>query len=144
MAVDDGNVDAATLSCLRQALRIGPAPRLAVLFGSATTGRLRPSSDLDVAVLASGAQVNEAWERELFGRLAAAVKRDVDLVRLDTGSTLLRWQVASHGVLLHEESPGEFARFRARAAAEYADFAPAFAHHGEIFRRRLIKQGGPA
>jgi hypothetical protein len=52
----------------------------------------------------------------------------------------LRWQVAKDGIALAEATPGEFARFRARAASEYIDYAPAAAHYGEIFRRRLVEQ----
>ena len=44
------------------------------------------------------------------------------------------------GVLLVEKSPQEFARFRARAASEYIEYAPALAYYGEVFRRRLIEQ----
>ena len=62
-------------------------------------------------------------------------------VRIESASTLLRWQVAKTGVPLIEGSHGEFARFRARAASDYIDFSAAFAHHGETFRRRLIEQG---
>ena len=44
------------------------------------------------------------------------------------------------GPLILEGTPGAFARFQARAASEYIEFAPAFAYHGETFRRRLIEQ----
>jgi len=74
-------------------------------------------------------------------RLALAAGAEIDLVDLAAASTLLKWQVATTGVPLVEAPPGEFARFRARAAAEYIDFAPALHHHGEIFRQRLTEQG---
>jgi hypothetical protein len=53
---------------------------------------------------------------------------------------VLKWQIATGGVLLVEKSPYEFARFRARAASEYIEYAPALAYYGEVFRRRLIEQ----
>ena len=80
-----------------------------------------------------------SWRQQVVPHFAA--RAEVDLVRLDTASTLLKWQVATTGVPLSEISPGEFAKFQARAASEYIDFAPAFAYHGEIFRRRLVEQG---
>jgi hypothetical protein len=87
-------------------------------------------------------RLDAAGEAALRARLTRAGRADVDLVRLDeSGSTLLRWQIATTGVPLFEAQRGAFARFRAEAAAEYIDFAPALAHHGEIFRRRLIAQG---
>jgi predicted nucleotidyltransferase len=124
---------------LEEALRRGPPVRLAVLFGSAAAGASRQDSDLDVAILPPDTGLDEPQERALGHALALAGRADVDLVRLERASTLLKWQVATTGVPLAEARPGEFARFRARAAAEYIDFAPALAYHGEIFRRRLIE-----
>lgn len=122
---------------LRAALPGDEALHLAVLFGSAATGRTWPGSDVDVAVLASPA----LDEPQLTLRLTLAAGAEVDLVRIETASTLLRWNIAKDGIALFEHAPGEFPRFRARAAAEYIDFAPALAHYGEIFRQRLIEQG---
>lgn len=127
---------------LRAALGGGPPVRLAVLFGSAASGRQRPDSDVDVAVLAPIAGLDESLERSLHRALTRGARSDVDLVRIERASTLLTWQIALRGVLLAEASPGEFARFRARAASDYIDYAPSLAHHGEIFRRRLIEERG--
>jgi predicted nucleotidyltransferase len=127
---------------LEGAVRTDPHLRLAVLFGSAAAGATRADSDLDVAILPGPGGLDAAGEAALRARLTRAGRADVDLVRLDeVSSTLLRWQIATTGVALFEAQPGAFARFRADAAAEYVDFAPALAHHGDIFRRRLIAQG---
>jgi predicted nucleotidyltransferase len=126
---------------LRAAWRDCPRVRLAVLFGSAAVGAMRRGSDLDIAILPGESSFDRAQEAEIAGRLALAGGLDVDLIRLDGAvSTLLRWQIATEGVPLVEAQPGEFARFRAGAAAEYIEFAPALAHHAEIFRRRLADQ----
>ena len=128
---------------LRGAFGTEPPVQLAVLFGSAAGGTRRPDSDIDVAILPVPPGLEPIEEAALCHRLARAGRADVDLIRLDTSrSTLLRWQIATTGVPLVEAQRGAFARFRAEAAAEYIDFAPALAHHGEIFRRRLIAQGG--
>jgi hypothetical protein len=103
---------------------------------------MRRGSDLDIAILPGESGVDSAQEAEIASRLALAGGADVDLIRLDGAvSTLLRWHIATGGVPLVEAQPGEFARFRAGAAAEYIEFAPALAHHAEIFRRRLAGQG---
>jgi uncharacterized protein len=126
---------------LRGSLDQGPPVDLAVLFGSAASGTSRPDSDLDVAVLPATGGLDASEHATLCRRLALAGGADVDLVRLDRPvSTLLRWEIATTGVPISEALPGIFARFRATAAAEYIDFAPALAYHGEIFRRRLIQQ----
>ncbi len=126
---------------LQAVLRQGPPVRLAVLFGSTVRGGTRPDSDVDVAILPAGAGLDDEDELALARELTLAARAEVDLVRLDTASTLLKWQVATTGVPLTEISPGEFAKFQARAASEYIEFAPAFAYNGEIFRRRLVEQG---
>jgi uncharacterized protein len=117
--------------------------RLAVLFGSAARGHLQPASDLDVAVLpaaaaASGPLWNDDDDLALQSTLTLAAGREVDLVRLDQASTILKWQIASAALPLLEDRPGELARFRAHAASEYADFAPSYQRYAEIFRKRLI------
>ena len=126
---------------LHQALLAGPPLRLAVLFGSAAASRMRADSDVDVAIR-SLRPLTDSELRSLTSALAHAASADIDLVELDSAATLLRWQIATRGIPLFEHVPGEFARFRARAAAEYIDFAPALAHYGEVFRRRLVAQGG--
>jgi uncharacterized protein len=127
---------------LRGVLTQGPPVDLAVLFGSAVAGTSRLDSDLDVAVLPAMSGLDASEEATLGYRLSLAGGADVDLIRLDRPvSTLLRWEIATTGAPIVEASPGIFSRFRAAAAAEYIDFAPALAYHGEVFRRRLIEQG---
>lgn len=114
--------------------------RLAVLFGSTAADRQRDESDVDIAILPLESGWDVAVERDLYVALARTAGAHVDLVDIKRAPTLLLWEIATTGRALFERWPGEFARFRARAAAEYIDFAPAFAHYGEIFRRRLIEQ----
>jgi predicted nucleotidyltransferase len=122
-------------------LGVGPPVRLAVLFGSAATGALRPDSDVDVAVLFQDERLGDAGDLALQSALTLAAGREVDLVRLESATTILRWQVARSGTPIVQGSPVEFCRFRARAASEYIDFAPAFQFYGELFRRRLAESG---
>ena len=129
------------LERLQTALRGGPPVRLAVLFGSTVRAQIRPDSDVDIAILPDQSGLDDEDELSLARELTLAARAEVDLVRLDTASTLLKWQIATTGIPLTERAPGEFARFQARAASEYIEFAPALAYHGEIFRRRLIEQG---
>jgi predicted nucleotidyltransferase len=107
-------------------LRGVPGLRLAVLFGSHAVQAAGPHSDVDIGVRwqAGGRLVDDL---RLQAELTLAAGRDVDLVLLDEASTLLRWEVARRGLPLFEARPGEFARFRATAASEWADFG-----HGVI------------
>jgi hypothetical protein len=126
---------------LRSVLKSRADIELAVLFGSYAWGRARNDSDVDVAILPlTGADI-DASELALQSDLSLATGRDVDLVRLDRASTLLKLQVAKNGLPIVEGHPGAFSRFRAHAAAEYVDFEPSFVLYGERFRRRLAETG---
>jgi len=133
--------DPALVTRLQAVLHEGPPLGLAILFGSASAGLTRRDSDVDIAILSSARMLDDATERSLNRQLALAARAEVDLVRIEHASTLLKWRIATTGMPLLEASPGEFARFRARAASEYIDYAPLFARHAEVFRRRLIEQG---
>lgn len=121
----------------RRALQAGPPLSLAVLFGSRATGRARPDSDVDIAIVPADASLALGLELALAARLSSALAREVDLVRLDRASTLLRWQIARDGILLLAEPGWEWVRFRARAASEYADIADSLERAAKLFRRRI-------
>lgn len=70
-------------------------------FGSSVANADRPDSDVDLAMLA--ARPLAAVERfDIQERLAAALRRDVDLVDLRSASTVMASQIITTGVLLHE------------------------------------------
>jgi uncharacterized protein len=103
------------LGGLRESL---PDLELLVLFGSAATGRARPSSDLDLAVLCEGPADLDA----LYVALAARFRTDrLDLVDLRRVGPLLAFQIARAGLVLFERSPGLFRQFQSLAARRYAD-----------------------
>ena len=122
---------------LRQALATAVPLRLAVLFGSAARGTLRHDSDVDVGIIPSDPALSLRDELALQARLTAACSREVELVRLDRASTLLRWQAAIHGEPLLSSPPQEISRFRARAAVEHAELRIVRDPAAERFRRRL-------
>jgi uncharacterized protein len=97
---------------------------VAILFGSAASGKLRPGSDVDIGILLAPERALD-FERELAlaAELEQVLGREVDLVRLDNASTLLRFE-ASQGRCLLEARPGAFADFAARAFLEHEDLRP--------------------
>jgi predicted nucleotidyltransferase len=134
-----------SLDRLEAVLEAGPPLRFAMLFGSAAAGTTRAGSDVDIAIFPDNPDLLLRDELALQTELARACGRDVDLVRLDQAPTLVRWQVVRHGQVLVERTPFAAARFIACAIAEYLDFAPAFEHAAEVFRRVLASEGrGPA
>jgi predicted nucleotidyltransferase len=118
-------------------LLAGAGVELAILFGSAASGKLRPDSDIDIGILwASGRDIGLDGELALGAELERVLGREVDLVRLDTASTLLRFE-ASRGRCLHEAREGAFADFVARALLEYEDLRPILHRCAEGMFRRL-------
>jgi predicted nucleotidyltransferase len=123
-------------------LAAGPPLKLAILFGSAVRGGLRPESDLDIAILPADPSLPLASELDLQVGLASATGRPVDLVRLDHAPTLLLWEIARHGRILLSNPPAERVRFLSEVACQHADFAPAFQHAARLFRKRLAARTG--
>lgn len=99
--------DTALIEHIRQSI-----PDLIALyrFGSQAKGTARPSSDVDLAVLARDPITNMS-RFELAQELAVHLHRDVDLVDLRTASTVMRMQVISTGECIFSASDrlrGEF------------------------------------
>jgi predicted nucleotidyltransferase len=110
------------LELLREQLAQMPEVRLAAAFGSVARGEERPGSDLDLALLLDTDSTPRRWEIEAsLGRTAG---REVDFVYLNEAPPLLRFEIATDGVLLLERHPGDWSDFRARAMIDWWDWAP--------------------
>jgi predicted nucleotidyltransferase len=115
--------------------------RLAVLFGSRSTGRARPDSDVDVAIVPREPDWSIWEEGRLASRLETALGLPVDVVRLDLASTLLRWEIVRTGVPIVADSPEEWTRTLVSVTAEHADFAPIAERAARSFLHRLAEAG---
>lgn len=122
---------------LATTIAAGPPARLVVLFGSAAQGRMRDHSDVDIGWIPADADLSLGDELTFQANLTAAAGREVDLLRLDQASTILRYDVARDGILLAGPR-SEFVRFRAEAIGEYLDFEPALREASERFRRAIL------
>ncbi len=94
--------------------------RLAVLFGSAASGRLTRHSDVDLGVLLDEGTSIRAVERAVE-RVSG---RGADLVDLATSPPLLRFEIARSGQVLVETEPDAWVAFKARAMLDWWDEAP--------------------
>src|SRR5258708_39344370 len=129
--------DAELRNRLARVATSGPPLRLAVLFGSRTTGRARAGSDFDVGIVPVDPDLALSEELALASSLSGAVSAEVDLVRLDQDNPLLGAEVARSGVCLFEEAPGTFAAYRANAMSTWSDFEWTMAPHRAQFLLRL-------
>lgn len=110
------------LVAVREVLAAMPAIELAFVFGSAAQGRLRPDSDLDVAVQ-TREPLDTAAKFELIGRLAQATGRAVDLIDLGAAGSVLLGQILQHGQRVIG-TDSEHARLLTRHLIDAADFMP--------------------
>ncbi len=107
-----------SLACAELA-RALPNLMLAYVFGSRATGRSRPDSDLDLAVLCD-VVVDPLALYGIAQTIAGALRRDVDVVDLSCASTVLQKEIVAHGQLLHAREPGMRLAFEARVLSDYA------------------------
>ena len=132
---------AAMDSCerLRRVLEETPGVRLAVLFGSAVKGALKPDSDIDIGVLLEpGTEPSPT----LGVALDRAAGRSVDLVWLDAAPPLLRFEIARDGLVLAARDPHGWAEFRARAMIDWWDWSPTARMMHAVMSARLREEAG--
>jgi predicted nucleotidyltransferase len=121
-------------------LAAGPPLRLAVLFGSRATKKARPDSDVDIAIIPRDAKFQFGDEMKLASELSKRLRQQIDLVRADQASTLLRFKIAKEGVMLMSAPAYEWTRFRATAAAEHAEIVDMLERTTKLFRQRPTRR----
>lgn len=100
-----------------------PGLKLALLYGSAASGKMRAGSDVDIALLFDR-PLNAEQKMRLISRLESGLKRDVDLVDLfNLNGTILK-QVLSKGLVLIQAKPGSLATLVRKMIYNQADMMP--------------------
>lgn len=119
---------------------------LAVVFGSAASGRLRPESDVDVFLrLDPRGPLSADRRAELESALSSALRREVDLVvESPSTSVVLRREIAANGIPVHERETGAFKRFVVDAIHAYVDLEPQLRLFAEATRKRALRDGQAA
>lgn len=90
------------------------------LFGSHATGDAGPESDVDLAFFA-GRALPRANLLRLRDQVAAALRRDVDLVDLAQASTIMQMQVLRDGHLAAAPDANCIGLFELRVLRDYRD-----------------------
>jgi len=108
--------DDSILAVLRRAL---PGLVAVYRFGSSSTPRERPESDLDVAVLATE-RLDARLRFDLAQRLASDLRREVDLLDLRTVPTVIAMQAVGKGRLVADLDPAARRTFETYLYSDYA------------------------
>jgi len=110
----------------------------AYLFGSHATGKARPQSDVDVAVLLSQTDGFERFERRLrlMRDVEEAIGRRADVVILNDAPPLLTHRVLKEGNLIFEHDQAARVEFEVRVGQVYTDLAPM----RHFFREALFRE----
>ncbi len=138
MASDDEGLEA-LVAALHTFFADQPDVVAAYLFGSMVSGRARPGSDVDVAVLLSAELDGETrfWRRlGLMGEVEDACGREADVVVLNDAPPILQHQVLRYGRLVYERDRAARVAFEVEAGKVYADFE----HSREFFRQALFRE----
>jgi predicted nucleotidyltransferase len=99
-----------------------PAILAVYLFGSHSTGKAKPESDLDLAILLQPDQEDDFPVLELAVSLEKVLGRRVDLVILNRAGELLKYQIRRHGRLLYDRDPRLRKQFEVRGRKSFEDF----------------------
>lgn len=107
----------------------------AYLFGSRVTGRNRPTSDVDVAILVGGHGVDRAAVAADVAQAVAPLRSD--LLVLEDVPVAVAFRVLRDGRLLLSRDEAARTSFWARTVDRYLDMAPARKTLLDGTRRRL-------
>jgi len=92
------------------------------LFGSATMNRMKPSSDLDVALLLENGSESTFPLLQFSTDLEKISMRRIDLVILNRSGELLQHQVRRFGKLIFERDENKRKKFEISGRKRYEDF----------------------
>ena len=95
----------------------------AYIFGSAVTGQFAARSDIDIAVMYDAEPADFRSQLALYHKLSKALKRDVDIVVLNSSRSLsLRRAIVKEGAILVDRDQNRRLAFEVEALHDYLDF----------------------
>ncbi len=122
----DSLLGAQAIAAIALVLEQCPVVAAGYLLGSAVEGRLRPDSDVDLAVLPTSREGIPIPERlRLVAELSQVAGRIVDLGILSTASLVYAKEAVAHGRLVFDRDPLATARFAMYALSMYASLQEA-------------------
>ena len=103
----------------------------AYVFGSVTSGKLHPQSDVDIGVYLREPPGSLDDKLAFIRKVSAAFNREVDVIFLNDADIIISMQILTNGELLINNDNESLVLFKALKLGEYADFK---------FSRQIIEQ----
>ncbi len=124
-------------SKIREALQEEDGVLFCYLFGSHAREDAIQSSDVDLAVYFDKEKVEDFFDKriELITKISRILKKDADVVVLNSTSPLLRYVILKEGSLVFEKNKGIRVDFELKSLNEYFDFKPVL----EMYNKALLK-----
>jgi predicted nucleotidyltransferase len=123
MKSTDTHTDLRGIEPIKGILQGVPGLQVAILYGSAASGKMRADSDVDIALL-FGAPMDAGRKMELISQLGSTLQRDVDLIDLFALNGTILKQVLRNGRVLIQTEPGALAKLAQRMIYNQADMMP--------------------
>ena len=120
------------ICAIKEYIASKPAIILAYLFGSHAKEKLRPTSDVDIAILAVPSIDYYKLRFALEEELAKMLERDVDVIPLNNAPLFLQYQVLKYGKIIFERSQRERVQFEVYSRRHYFDMKPRYDYYSKI------------
>ncbi|MDI6603153.1 MAG: nucleotidyltransferase domain-containing protein [Patescibacteria group bacterium] len=106
------------------------------LFGSLAYQNFTKKSDVDLAVYLDEKKCKDFFEKrlELISQISPLLKKEADIVVLNTAPLFLKYVILQEGKLIFERDKGKRIDFELKIVNEYFDFKPIL----EKYRQRLL------
>ncbi len=115
----------------------------AYLFGSLARGTAGKLSDIDLAIYVAPFCLSQSggygYQGDKIVELQALLKSKVDVVLLNTASTMLKFQVLKNGILIYCRSEKERRLFHEKTMAQYLDLKPLLKIQSYYLHKRLAE-----
>ena len=114
-----------------------PQIQAVYLFGSLASGRGRPDSDLDLAVI-SGHDLPSSEKLDILARLAQEGFCNVDLVFLPKDDIVLQYEAVRMNNVVYQRSDFDSAAFYSLVIRRYLDFVPYLEVQRKAYKKRIL------
>ena len=114
-----------------------PGIQAVYLFGSATSGRVNPESDLDLAIVSKHDSIRER-RMDILTDLACNGFCNVDLVFMGSEDIVLKYEAIRQNRLVYQTEDFDRGAMYSQIVRQYLDFYPYLKEQRKAYKRRIL------